>query len=383
MVRHICIVTTSYPVTSDGQEAAGAFVADFAQKLSAHCKVTVVAPALQSASQQLNANLTVRYFQVPKLPLSLLKVSNPACWPAIAVTLARGQRCLAAAVAEQDIDFIFSFWVLPSGYWARAVAAKHQIRYATWALGSDIWSLSRLPVVGRILRQVLLDATVNFADGYQLAQDVSAISARQCHFLASTRQLNTDQTKVLSRQPPYQLVFLGRWHPNKGIDILLTSLAALGEEDWQLIKEVRIAGGGPLAPLVEAACRTLQAAGRPVELSGYLDQLQATAFITAADFILLPSRIESIPVIFSDAMQCRTPVITMPVGDLPRLLQQYQVGIVAKQLDAAAFTQAIRQALQHAPSQFEPALTAAAQQFNPAQIIQRFLELINAPARFF
>ncbi|WP_237582769.1 hypothetical protein, partial [Salmonella sp. hn-h4] len=73
-------------------------------------------------------------------------------------------------------------------------------------------------------------------------------------------------------QPPYRLLFLGRWHPNKGVDLLLDSLAMLRDEDWQAIERVEIQGGGPMEGLVRERVAALYEARRPVEVGGFLDK---------------------------------------------------------------------------------------------------------------
>lgn len=376
-MRHIVIVSTSYPLNGDGQEAAGTFVADFAHQLAQKVRVTVLAPALQAQTVQVDEQLTVEYFAVPRLPLSLLKASRPADWWAIISTLSQGKTALQTIVRQQQVDFIFALWVLPSGYWARTVAKQFRIPYATWALGSDIWSLKKLPVVGSVLRLVLQESTLNFADGYQLCADVKQIAGRDCHFLPSTRQLSLEYTGPLAQNGPYTLVFLGRWHTNKGVDLLLASLALLTDQDWQQIRQVRLAGGGPLAADVAAAVASLQQQGRPVELQGYLAKAAATEFLSQGDYVLIPSRIESIPVIFSDAMKCRSPVVAMPVGDLPVLLQQFSVGVLASEVSALAYAKAIRSALTCPPAQFSQGLDQAAQLFSPSHIVDEFLQWLR------
>ena len=89
---------------------------------------------------------------------------------------------------------------------------------------------------------------------------------------------------------------------------------------------------------------SLQAAGRPVELGGYLAKPDAEAAIVRADWVLIPSRIESIPVVFSDAIKLGRPVVAMPVGDLPSLIAQ-GTGTLAQSVNAAKYADAIRTGL--------------------------------------
>jgi glycosyltransferase involved in cell wall biosynthesis len=371
-MNHLTLITTSFPNTAykPGQEAAGAFVADFAAELAKQVGVTVVAPGGIDDREQIG-DLAIHRFAVPKLPLSLLRPTEPRDWPAIVKTLRAGQLALDTAVARTPTDHVFALWTLPSGYWARQTSKRHGIPYSLWALGSDIWSLGRLPLVRGVLRTVLRDSHSRFADGYQLATDVERVGGLDCAFLPSARKLPLTSVKTLATAPPYKLAFLGRWHVHKGVDLLLESLALLTHSGWERIVEIRIFGGGPLAGLVQSGVKQLRQNGRPVVVGGYLSRDQAATLYHWADYLLLPSRIESIPVLFSDAMQKQCPVIAMPVGDLPQLLTQYKVGILAAAVTPSAFTKAIQKALNQQPASFATGLATATSIFNVETAVQK------------
>src|SRR5690606_35467248 len=102
-----------------------------------------------------------------------------------------------------------------------------------------------------------------------------------------------------------------------------------GSEDWALIEDLHVAGGGPLHGLVHERIRLLAEQGHPIRVSGYLDQREAKEALESADYLLLPSRVESIPVVFSDAMKAGLPLVASPVGDIPDLMAELSVGVVA------------------------------------------------------
>ncbi len=374
-MKQIVLVTTSFPDTAfqPGQEAAGTFVADFAKILAKYRPVRVVAPSQKTSAEEIN-NLTIHRFAVPSLPLSLLKPAYPNHWPAIIKTIQAGQRAVETAVTATPTAHIFALWALPSGYWAWRLWRKRGIPYSTWALGSDIWSIGKVSLVKGILCRVLVDSYHNFADGYKLADDVRVLSGRVCNCLSSSRHLSIATPKKLASAPPYKLAFLGRWHPHKGIDLLLDSLNFLTDEDWQRISEIRIYGGGPLAQLVKTEGAKLRENGRPITIGRYLDREEATELYHWADYLLIPSRFESIPVIFSDAMQTNCPVVAMPVGDLPRLLTNNQVGVLAEQVTSAAFATALQKILCQTPTKYSLELRKVCQQFNVSSIVSQFLE---------
>jgi glycosyltransferase involved in cell wall biosynthesis len=359
--RHVLLITTSYPWTADGRESAGSFVADFAAALAEYVDVSVVAPGPTEAVQQQGA-LQVHFFRAPRLPLSLLRLWFPGDWPAIWRTMKSGALLCRAVADARPVDHALALWALPSGYWARQLPGN--IPYSVWGLGSDIWTLGRIPLLRGMLRRVLRGAAHCFADGLKLAADMERIGGRPCQFLPSSRVLPATHRRTAATAPPYRLAFLGRWHPNKGIDLLLDALTALDDADWQNISAVRIAGGGPMEERVGSAVAALAARGRPVSLAGFLDRDAAAALFDWADLILLPSRIESIPVVFSDAMQARRALVCTPVGDLPRLLGDYGTGILADAATAQSLTQAIRRASSQDVSGLHAGLERAAADFD-------------------
>ena len=50
------------------------------------------------------------------------------------------------------------------------------------------------------------------------------------------------------------------------------------------------------------------------------------AFLEHCDALIIPSRIESIPVVLSDAAQAGCPIVATEVGDMGRLLERYPAG---------------------------------------------------------
>jgi len=289
----------------------------------------------------------------------------------------RGAAVTAQAVAEFKPNFIFALWALPSGYWARQAVRGTAIPYGTWCLGSDIWSMGKIPLIRSLLRSVLRQARLVCADGYVLADDVNALASVDCHFLPSSRLLPLPPTTAPRAAAPYRLLFIGRWHPNKGTDLLVDALTLLGDSDWSLIRDVRIYGGGPQEAEVRAKGAALQAAGRPVQIFGYIDKAAAAQALHECDWLLIPSRIESIPVVFSDAMQSQRPVVSMPVGDLPRLVMDFGVGVLASDASAESFAAAIRGALQKPAAHYVDGLAAASRTFAVEGSVQQLLAMLD------
>lgn len=372
-MKHIVLITTSFPLFNDGSEAAGSFVEDFAIALADKVRITVIAPGVEKGVEYRSPNLNIYRFRTLNKPLSLLKADNPLHWLDIFKTLLNGRRLCLEVARQGKIDHILALWVLPSGFWARSVSNYNGTPYSTWALGSDIWSLGRVPVVKNVLKKVLQNSCFNFADGLHLKENVSDISGRCCDFLPSTRKVGAQRVHPLSDKSPYRLAFLGRWHHNKGVDLLIDSLMKLDDFHWSKISEIVICGGGPLNEKVISGGAALSKNGRNVTVRGYLNKKQSLDLLLGSDYVLIPSRIESIPVIFSDAAKCRCPVVCMPVGDLPELIARYKVGVVARETTAEAFTEAIIKILDLPPASFSGNLKECAKDFNLLNITDQLL----------
>lgn len=374
---HLALLSTSFPSTHDGSEAAGSFVFDLCTELARRVRLTVIAPGEQAGTDaQEEGGFAVRRFRAPRLPLSLLRPLQPLHWSAIAATLRNGDACLGALAAGARPDHVLCLWALPCGWWARRTARRHGIPYSVWALGSDIWTLGRIPGLRALLRGVLRGSRQRFADGIGLGAEVEAIAGLPARFLPSTRVLACPSRPPPRTAPPYRLAFLGRWHPNKGVDLLLESLRLLGPREWSRIERVRIAGGGPLAAGVEAGVGGLRGEGRPVALEGFKDRAAAAELLGWADYLLIPSRIESIPVVFSDAMQCGCPVVCMPAGDLPELVARYGVGVAAADVSAAAFAESLREALDSSPARLGRGLGEARAAFALPRVGEELVEAL-------
>jgi glycosyltransferase involved in cell wall biosynthesis len=98
-------------------------------------------------------------------------------------------------------------------------------------------------------------------------------------------------------------------------------------------------------------------------LHGPIQAQDLADYLHSVSYLIIPSRIESIPVIFSDALQIGTPVVTMPAGDLAEMVRDFGCGIVAKEVTAYALARALEEAMTHDRTAFAAGVRQAYQQF--------------------
>ncbi|MCG8672880.1 MAG: glycosyltransferase [Pseudomonadales bacterium] len=370
--KRILIITTSYPMEDEpsGGAAAGAFVEDFGVALADHCEVHVLAPG---RSKQLGKQVS-RYYSGDK-PLSNLSISSFLDLLIILRVLMSGTFMSFRLMKRYRFDHVLCCWVLPSGFWGYLLNKFFGVQYSTWALGSDIWSLGKLSLARRFLRTVLKHAKLNYADGFKLAEDVEELSSRDCSFLPSTRTIKLANEKEV--EGPFNYAFVGRWHENKGADLLCEALCHLSDEEWQQVGTFYVCGDGPQRDQLLPKFKSLINAGRPIELLGYVDKAQAESVFQDSHFLVIPSRIESIPVVFSDGVASLCGIVSTPVGDLPRLLQTYHCGVLLDEVSSDAILKGLSTSLQLGNQSFLTGLHNAQADFSQQEIVKRYFNEIT------
>jgi glycosyltransferase involved in cell wall biosynthesis len=267
---------------------------------------------------------------------------------------------------------------VPSGMFGLAGKLLNNVPYDVWALGSDIWKIKTVPVVGKmVLRCVLRNAEHVFADGQRLCDEVTSLAGVPCLFLQSSRKLPpvTKEPTLAGEADRVRFLYVGRYHVNKGPDLLIKAVAELSKIEKEKI-HVNMFGIGPMFA-------DLQKMIVEYELSEFIDlhgPIHAQEFsnqLSGASYLVIPSRIESIPVVFSDAMQGGTPVVVMPVGDLASLVDIYKCGIVAESVSAPAMASALRKAIYSNAEVFQCGVRDAYGQFDIAKSAERWLSLCN------
>ena len=333
MKKKICIITSSYPQHKDDTRNAGIFVRDFALLLAKeNYDVFVIAPQGKNSSN-FDDEINVQFFSWLKdeFGLSSLNPKNPVHFFKLLSAIISGIISTKSFVKNNEIDACIAMWAIPSGLYAWVAKIFSKTPYFVWALGSDIWKVNQYPFGNYILNKVLKNAKTIFADGIKLAKDVEKISKRKCDFLASNRILDKTIKEIEYEKfddSKINFIFLGRYHPNKGVDILIESIAKLNKDERNKIL-FHIFGGGPLEKKIKTMVKKLGIESNTF-VNNYLEGSNVYSYFSKADFVIIPSRIESIPIVLSDVLQSGKPVIVTNVGDMGDLVRKYNAGIVVE-----------------------------------------------------
>jgi len=374
-MKNICIITSSYPRTEDDSINAGVFVKDFAERLvKKGNKVFIITPNKKGEKDQ-NPQVPVCFFPTigGETELTSLNPANPLDFFKLVFLIINGFLFTFIKLFREKPDEIIAMWALPSGLYAWSAWLFFRIPYFTWALGSDIWGAKKYPCGKYFLKKILKNSKIVFADGYILADDVKLISGRECHFLPSVRKLNRDcrRKEIDLNLERKNFLFIGRYHANKGIDFLLDSIAEIPPKERQSFF-FHIFGGGPLEDLIHQKCRDYSLEDCVI-INRYADPPTVVTYLERCDCLIIPSRIESIPLILSDAIQMRCPVIVTDVGDMGKLIRKYKVGEVVTPLDKKSMVQALRRMITRKRSDYLHHFNAALQDFSVSGSVDTFL----------
>jgi len=114
-----------------------------------------------------------------------------------------------------------------------------------------------------------------------------------------------------------------------------------------------------------------------VTIEGPVDEYRMAALLEKCDTLIIPSRVESIPVVLSDALQVGCNVIVSDVGDMGPLVRSYQAGIVADELSPEAIKKAILSQLERSREEFSEGRQKLYALFDIRRSVNAFLKMIG------
>ena len=371
-------MTSSYPANS--ADYSGAFIPGFAAALArSGAEVTVLTPDKAGAKEACSTH-DVRWFRWSgaSKPLVDFKLGSPSDLASIVSLLRSGTAALRALIDEKRIEHCLSLWAVPSGYLAWR-ACRGRVPYSVWALGSDIHTWARRPLVGSLVRRVLRDASHRFADGLALAEEVRWISGLDCEFMPSTRKLPAPAAINLPERRVTRFLFVGRLEPVKGADVIVdATLALLGRG---VDAALTMCGTGSMESELRRRVETAGAQGR-IEFLGSRPADFIAAYMAASDCLVIPSRMESIPIVFSEALQAGIPLLVTDVGDMGELARRDGLHPPVPAADVQALASAMEdfaRDLETERDRYRAARERLLPVFDLQSTADRFLSVVGAP----
>lgn len=377
MPNRFGMITSSFALNEKDTVNAGVFVRDFSKALVLRKKKVFVLTSFKEGVLKEPKNVRIKMFKWlgQEKDLTAIKVKSVFGFLKICSLILAGRYAILDFCCQNKIERNFAFWAIPSGYFALIAKKKLKIPYDVWILGSDIWQVSRYPFGKKIVKAILKNADHVFADGLVLAKDAEKLSGARVDFLPSSRKL-----KIAKKISPPDIdrqktnfVFIARWEKNKGIDILIKTINLLKDKKIMF----HLFGDGNMKNEVDSLIEKYQLKPKFLKTYGYAEPKTVIQFLTYCNALVIPSRIESIPVIFSDAMACHCPVIANNTGDLKSLISKYQVGVVSEKCAPKSLAKAIRIFQKNNHQNFIKNTKKAARNFDISQTAGKYLKEIQ------
>lgn len=338
----ILIITHNYPVNSKERRNAGVFVHDFAKELVKNgVSVNVFCPSASSNKLKVEG-IPVHWFKWSKTKKSLreLKFWKPYDFLETLIFFIKGMRVSIKYARKLKPDLCISMWAVPSGIFALIIKKTLGIPYAVWVLGSDIYVYSRFPIAGQLINTILKNAKYVFADGIDLAHQVEKLSGKKCLFLQSGT--NFTQAKKPTKkeiEKRITLTFVGRMELEKGPDLIVDAILKLEKGVCRNLI-VNFLGDGSLTSKLKDKIKKQSLAC--VNFYGNVDNPDKIfKIVSSSDWLIIPSRSDSIPLVFSEAMKAQTPVIASSLYDLRYLINKSKVGLLFKSGEASELAKII------------------------------------------
>jgi glycosyltransferase involved in cell wall biosynthesis len=117
----------------------------------------------------------------------------------------------------------------------------------------------------------------------------------------------------------------------KGIPVLFDAARSMlqARSDLRFV----VVGGGPLEDSLRRRCREMGLADRVV-FTGWREE--ASEMLKLFDIFVMPSLWEAMPIVLLEAMAAARPVVATTVGDIPRIIEDGETGLLAPAGDPEA-----------------------------------------------
>lgn len=263
---------------------------------------------------------------------------NPADTLSLLNLYQRGGEELENLVRRQRADAVLACWAVPSGVFARHVRRTLGTPYAVWGLGTDIHTSPRNPIIRPFVVRALREASIRYANSATLQKQVEQLSGMSCEFMPTGRRL-PDAAPADLPHDRANFLYAGRFERVKGVDILLDAFSLLRGRGVRA--HLYLAGTGSLENALRAQATALHL-DDAVSFVGFLSDGPLASYLRAVDAVVIPSRAEALPVIFTEAARFGTPAVTTDVGDLGALARQHRTAIVVAPEDASALAQGLQ-----------------------------------------
>ncbi len=247
-------------------------------------------------------------------------------------------------------DVINVHWMYPDAF-ATVLAAKLlKIPVVTHSLGCDINEFSKYRSRRYFIKKALKFADYNISVSDELKKKTISLGANPKTAITIMNGVNglifKPGNKLLLREdlnlPLDKKLFLyaGNFNVEKGLEVLIRAFSLMHLENPEA--RLVIVGSGPLEHRISCVVQELDISEKLIFV-GRVNHQTIAKYLTAADFLCLPSLREGCPNIVLESLASGTPVLASSVGAIPQMLSSDNglLGLEAKPNDIADLTRVL------------------------------------------
>lgn len=349
--KHILVVSSVYPQTSEGNH--GAFVREAILRLQpTGAKFTVFAPAYEGSHSYVLDGVKVYRFryclkQFENLvrdgaPTKLQK--QPIYLLAAALYILLGTLQLFWVCCREKPDLLHVNWPFPHGLMAWPASKLLKIPMVFSFHGAELLLVNKFHFVAAILCWLL--------------PQVQGVTANSSFTRGLIRKLDTElavtvipygltiEAKPPKERPPEavpRLLFVGRLDERKGLRYLLEALPLiLAKQSVRL----RIVGKGILEAEIKSQCRAM-GLDAVVDFLGFVSKEELADEYASCDVFVLPAIVDSkgdtegLGIVMIEALAHEKPVVASAVGGIGDVIVSGTTGLLVPEKDPPALAQGI------------------------------------------
>lgn len=322
----ILILTHCLP--SDASDIPGNFLIDFSAHLSSMgAEVTIITQKMDRNSDieflsKCRAKIEYFNWKGGNERFAKLRINSLKSILSVSSLILKGRKAFRKSVNSDNYDFILSCWVIPAGLWS--LSTNQRKNSAVWALGSDISVYAKKPVFKQLTRYILSRTGLIFTNSISHQNEIKSLFKFDPQLLYTSRILPVSKLKY-EKAGILKLIFIGRLESIKGPDMLISAIKLSGIKNYEL----NIIGEGSLRSRLESEVSMNKLDGQ-IHFMGEKNASEISDHLSVSDYLVISSRTESMPVVFWEAMQASTPVISTKVGDVGYYCEKFNVGRICE-----------------------------------------------------
>lgn len=334
------------------------FTSTFLPKIGGH---EIAMDQLALRFQQLGHPVTV-LAQTASLWRRRQKLNRPyqTAWLAKPLSQQRGiasfDRALRRLHQKWPFDVVHTFSSYPTGYAALKLCAEKNIPLIVTSQGGDLANGSRYeqrPAIMQQIRETLAQCAAVTAISHYMRERALAINpACKTHLHDIPNGVDITQLSTPVSNPPALfnkypilarkkfILFMGRLHHRKGIDVLVKAFQHAADELGEV--DLLIAGSGRELQSLKALAA--QKKSKRIHFLGPVSGDAKRWLLQNALCLVAPTRTwEGMPVVVLEAQACGLPVIGTNVGGIVDLVHPNQNGLLVEPEDVSGLATGLRQ----------------------------------------